>query len=111
MSNRGEAKSTLLRLGEKHAQRLSPYFLHGASEVLEELFRMKEPASALAGMAQWIECRPANQKVTHQFNSWSGHMPGMWARFPNGGVCEGQPNDVSLPHWFLIASLPHFPLP
>ena len=40
---------------------------------------------ALAGVAQWIECQPVNQRVT---DSQSEHMPGLRARFPEGGAVE-----------------------
>ena len=42
--------------------------------------------SALAGVAQWIELWPVNQRS--QFNSQSWHMPGLWARSLVGGVQE-----------------------
>ena len=41
---------------------------------------------ALAGVAQWIEHGPMNQ--SYRFNSQSGHMPGLWARSPVGGMWE-----------------------
>ena len=51
--------------------------------------------SALAGVVQWIECWPENQRVA---NSQSGHMPGLQARSPQEGVPDRQPHmDVSLP--------------
>ena len=47
---------------------------------------------ALAGVAQWTECQKG-----HQFDSHSGHVPGLQARSPQG-VREKQPHvDVSLP--------------
>ena len=58
---------------------------------------------ALAGVAQWIDCQPANQRVT-------GLIPGQGTCLgcgpgPHLGVCEGQPHtDVSLPLF-----LPPFP--
>ena len=59
--------------------------------------------SALAGVAQWIECWPANQRVASSIPSQStclGCRPG-----PQLGACEGQPYiDVSLPFF-----LPPFP--
>ena len=61
----------------------------------------------LAGVAQrierWLTCEPKG----HQFNSQSGHMPELWAKFPGVGraACESQPHiDVSLPLF-----LPSFP--
>ena len=51
-----------------------------------DLTWLKESHPALAGVAQWIECWPANQRV--QLDSQSGHMPGLWARSPVGGVRE-----------------------
>ena len=40
---------------------------------------------ALAGVAQWTECRPTNQSVTGWIPSL-GHMPGLQARSPVGGA-------------------------
>ena len=45
---------------------------------------IKQGVAILAGVAQWIECWPENQKVT-QLDSQSGHMPGIWARSSGGG--------------------------
>ena len=42
---------------------------------------------ALAGVAQWIERRPANQAVASSIPSL-GHMTGLQARSPVGGVPE-----------------------
>ena len=57
-------------------------------------------ASALAGVAQWIECWPANQRVTGSILSQEtclGCRPG-----PQCGVCERQPHvDVSLTFFLL----------
>ena len=39
----------------------------------------------LAGVAQWIECQPLNQEDCC-FDSQSGHMPGLLARSPVGGM-------------------------
>ena len=44
----------------------------------------KTPRRALAGVAQWIEHRPANQRVASSTPSL-GHMPGLWARSPVQG--------------------------
>ena len=52
--------------------------------------------SALAGVAQWIEHQPANQKV-------AGSIPSQGTAGPLG-VWEMQPIDVSLPLF-----LPPFP--
>ena len=40
---------------------------------------------ALAGIAQWIEHGPANQRVASSIPSL-GHMPGLQARSPVGGT-------------------------
>ena len=40
---------------------------------------------ALAGVAQWIERRSSNQRVTGSISSL-GHMPGLQARSPVGGA-------------------------
>ena len=42
---------------------------------------------ALAGVAQWIECEPANQRVIGSIPSL-GHMPGLWVRSPVLGAWE-----------------------
>ena len=59
--------------------------------------------SALAGMAQWIERWPVNQRVTGSIPSQGPRLgcgPGPWL-----GICERQPHtDVSLP-----LCLPPFP--
>ena len=57
---------------------------------------------ALAGVAQWIECQPENQRVTSSIPS-QGTCLGCGPD-PQLGVCERQPHiDVSLP---LTLSLP-----
>ena len=58
---------------------------------------------ALAGVAQWIECQPVNQKVTGSIPSL-GHMPGLQARSPVGGAQEVTMNWCFFP--FLSASPP-----
>ena len=40
---------------------------------------------ALAGVAQWIECWPVNQRVTGSIPSL-GHMPELQARSPVGST-------------------------
>ena len=42
--------------------------------------------SGLAGVAQWIECRPANRSC--QVDPQSGHMPGLWAKSLVEGMQE-----------------------
>ena len=39
----------------------------------------------LAGVAQWVECQPANQRVAGLIPSL-GYMPGLQARFSVGGM-------------------------
>ena len=41
--------------------------------------------SALACVAQWTGRWPVNQKVTGLIPTWSGHVPGLWARSPVWG--------------------------
>ena len=43
------------------------------------VFKIKNVA--LAGVAQWIEYQPANQRVTSSIPT-SGHKPGLQARSP-----------------------------
>ena len=60
----------------------------------------KNKLTALAGVAQWIECQPANQRVSGSIPSQGtclGCRPG-----PQWGACERQPYiDVSLPLFLL----------
>ena len=39
------------------------------------LYHLKKITKALAGVAQWTECQPANQRVAGQVTSW-GHVRG-----------------------------------
>ena len=62
---------------------------------------------ALAGVAQWIECRPANQKVAGLIpcqGTCLGCGPG-----PQLRLCEKQPRCISHTSMFLSLS-PSFPL-
>ena len=43
--------------------------------------------TALAGVAQWIDCQPSNQRAASSIPSL-GHMPGLQARSPVGGAQE-----------------------
>ena len=65
-------------------------------ELSEDLHIIKKTQSALAGVAQWIECRPTNQRVTGSIPSQGTHLgcgPG-----PHWRMHERQPHiDVSLP--------------
>ena len=61
-----------------------------------EMFLLKEYIQALAGVAEWTECRPGNREVT-------GWIPGQGTCLgcgpgPQEGVCKRSPHiDVSLP--------------
>ena len=72
-------------------------------------FMMLKYASALAGMARWIECWPVNQKVTSLIPSQGtrlGYGPG-----PQMVVHARQHIDVSLAHLCFSPSLsPSLPL-
>ena len=41
---------------------------------------------ALAGAAQWIECRPVNEPKGHWFDTQAGYVSGLWARSPVGAA-------------------------
>ena len=57
---------------------------------------IKKLKGALAGVAQWIECWPANQRVTNSIPSQGTCLA--FRAGPQLGVCERQPHiDVSLP--------------
>ena len=49
--------------------------------------KKKERTMVLAGVAQWIEWWSANERVAGSIPSL-GHMPGLQARSPVGGVWE-----------------------
>ena len=49
---------------------------------------------ALAGVAQWIECWPVNQRITSSIPSQVTCLG--CGLGPQLGVCERQPMDVSL---------------
>ena len=68
------------------------------------IFKIKG-CCALAGVAQWIEHQPANQKVTGSIPSWGTCLvcgPGPWL-----GPCNRQLINVSLTHQHFT----HFPSP
>ena len=46
-----------------------------------EVGKGEKAGTALAGVAQWIEYQPGNQRVADL-----GHMPGLCARSPVGGM-------------------------
>ena len=91
-----EKALNVLKVQEDFAEPLLSFGLHSSCAV-------KTPRLALAGMAQWVECQPANQKVTSLIPSQGtclGCRPG-----PHLVVCKRQPHiDVSLPLF-----LPPFP--
>ena len=54
------------------------------SKISEKIIYSKKlPKTALAGVAQWIECQPANQRVSGLIPS---HIPGSQARSPVRGT-------------------------
>ena len=54
-----------------------------------------------------VDCEPKGL----WFDSWSGNMPGLWARFLAEGIYERQPVNVSLRHQCFSPSLsPSFPI-
>ena len=59
---------------------------------------------ALAGVAQWIKCWPANQRVTGLISSLR-HMPGLQSRSPVGGT-----QDTTTHCYFSPSLSPSLPL-
>ena len=57
------------------------------SKTVENNAAFKKEGSALAGVAQWSDCQPANQWVTSSIPSL-GHTPELRARSPVGGTWE-----------------------
>ena len=66
------------------------------------LYYFKE--STLAGVAQWIEHQPENKNVPSSIQS--GHVPGLRARFPVGGMGDKTHPCISHTLVFLSLSLP-----
>ena len=54
---------------------------------IEKNVSFKNINSALAGVGQWIEDQPVNQKVASSISSL-GHVPELQARFPVGDIRE-----------------------
>ena len=55
------------------------------------LFTTKEDflkkSSGWCGSVGWVS---SHKPKGHQFNSWSGHLPGLWARSPIGAHARGR---------------------
>ena len=83
-----------------HCLRLSLWLGFPSAFLLTMLSLKKKKNLVLAGVAQWTEHWPVNQRVAGLIPSW--HIPGLGARSPAGGMCERQlPIDVSLPLFLL----------
>ena len=64
------------------------FIIYGRPRAMGELiFLSSRKEVALTGMAQWIECRPAKQRVISSIPTL-GHMPGLQAKSPAGGARE-----------------------
>ena len=59
---------------------------------------LKVSRTSLAGVAQWIECPLAHQRVAGPIPSL-GHTPGLWVRSPVGGAQE------KTTHWCFSPSI------
>ena len=55
------------------------------------------------GWCSSVDWAPACESKGHWFNSQSGHMPGLWAKTPVGGVLE------ATTHWCFSSTLSLFP--
>ena len=68
----------------------------------EETFKLINVNSVtLAGMAQWIECLTASQRVSGSIPSQGTYLGCVWARSPVGGAQEATTHYVSLPFFLL----------
>ena len=76
-------------------------YMHGLTSGLCVLGIKKYQPPTLAGVAQWIEHQPVNQRVPVWVQS--GHMPEFGARLPVGGAWE------ATTHWCFPLFLPPFP--
>ena len=70
------------------------YFVEHTDEAAEKqltyntyIYNLKTSKGTLAGVAQWTEHQPENEKG-HRFDSQSGHMLGLWARSQVGDTRE-----------------------
>ena len=76
-------------------------YINKCAQILTLVLLDKEYRRALAGVAQWIERRPVNQRVAGAIPSQGtclGCGPG-----PQWGVCERQPHiDVFLPLFYSL---------
>ena len=61
--------------------------MHEQNEINKEIKLLKKNQTGLAGVAQWSEYQPANQRVASSIPSL-GHMPGLRARSLAGGTRE-----------------------
>ena len=76
---------------------------HNCANQPMDILLVKNQKTALAGVVQWIECQPVNQKVAGAIPSPGiclGCGPGPWL-----GACKRQMTDVSSPHWYSSPSL------
>ena len=53
--------------------------------LLGQAAALRRATGSLAGVTQWTECRPVNQRVAGLIPSL-GNMPGLRARSPVGGM-------------------------
>ena len=77
-------------------------FWQVSSRECMQFFKMHNFSPGWCGSTNWAQaCEPKGR----WFHSQSGHMPGLWARCPVGGVCE------ATTHWCFCPSLllPFFP--
>ena len=73
------------------------------AEIEFRYFRIQKPTNALAGVAQWIEHQPVNQRVTGLIPS-QGTFLGCGTG-PQVGACEKQPFDTFLAYQCFSPSL------
>ena len=94
----GEIITLNVHIRKNQISQISYYSFH---------FLFKKLKTALAGVAQWIDCRPANQKVAGSIPSQGTCLccgPG-----PQLGACKRQLIDASPAHRFFSPFLPPFP--
>ena len=75
----------------------------GITNLLKTEYAFRNGFVPLAGMAQWIECQPANQRVTGSIPSLE-HIPG-FGPGPSGGHARGNHTLMFLSLSFSFPSL------
>ena len=92
----GENEKCLLSYGKKNIQTL------WLIQYINVVLKTKIPLTSVSRLVGHCPCKPKG----HQFNSWSGHMPGWLAGSRSGHIWEATDRCFSHMSMFLSVSLP-----